>query len=93
MNREKIILAAVDCAKQKNYNTVTQSDIAKAAGVSPALVAHYCGSMDEIKASLLMYAYNHGVVPILAQAIGAGHISLSELDEKTCKSVLKHMQG
>ncbi|MBS1166059.1 MAG: betI 2 [Proteobacteria bacterium] len=55
IRRQQLIVAAVAAIHERGLNGVTMGDIAKRAGVSPALAHHYFGSKDELLAATMRH--------------------------------------
>lgn len=69
---EAIMVASLAAAAACTYTLVTRSQIAERAGVSPALVSHYLGSMNEARTMIMEYAVTWKDEQILAQGLAAG---------------------
>ena len=55
IRRRELIVAAVEAIHERGLNGVTMGDIAKRAGVSPALAHHYFGSKDELLSATMRH--------------------------------------
>lgn len=69
LRREHLLSAAVELAKRRGYQMLTREDVAAAAGVSPSLVSHVLGTVDDIKREVMERAITAGVVVVVAQGI------------------------
>jgi TetR/AcrR family transcriptional repressor of bet genes len=64
IRRRELIAATIEAIHERGLNGVTMGDIAKRAGVSPALAHHYFGSKDE----LLSVTMRHMLVEFAGEA-------------------------
>lgn len=55
IRRQELVVAAVEAIHERGLNGVTMGDIAKRAGVSPALAHHYFGSKDELLSATMRH--------------------------------------
>jgi AcrR family transcriptional regulator len=69
MNLETIIAAATGQARKYGVDRITRDLVAQRAKCSPALVSHYAGSMDEVKAAVVQVAIDTGDLQILANVL------------------------
>ena len=68
--REELLQAAAECAHQGfSYREITQQDIAKQAGVTPALITYHFVSMENLRHELMMWAIRNNDLQILAQGL------------------------
>lgn len=65
----QILAAAVKAAERHGYNRITRETIAKAAGVSEALVTHYMGTMPELRRAVMREAIRTECLPVIAQGL------------------------
>lgn len=65
MNKERIIEAAYVVAQEYGFSGITRSRVAKAAFISPGLVNHYLGTMDELRDEVMKMAISKGDLPII----------------------------
>jgi AcrR family transcriptional regulator len=66
---EQVLQAAVELAREIGYQQLTRNKIADFAGVSPALVSHYLGSMVETVDKVIEAAISGKVLEIIAQGL------------------------
>lgn len=71
MRREAILRAAVELSRKAGYMSVTRSDVAEAAGVSPALVTLYSKTMTQLRRDIMRHAVTDGVLEVIAQGLAA----------------------
>lgn len=69
LRRGNIMKAARELAKEYGYNKITQIDIADAAGVSTGAVYKTCGTMQEIRASIMRSAVELQIPLLIRQGI------------------------
>lgn len=67
--RELILLAAARCAKKGAYGEITQSEIAREAGISTGLVTYYFDNMDTLRNDLMTWAVETKDLLIVAQGL------------------------
>ena len=93
MRRDAILRAAVELSRKKGYMSVTRSDIAEAAGVSPALVTLYAKTIPQLRRDIMRYAVQNGVLEVIAQGLAArdGHAQKAsvELQRQAMESVIE----
>lgn len=70
--REAILRAAVGLSRRVGYLSVTRGAIAKAAGVSPALVTLRFEGMALLRADIMRYAVRESVLEVIAQGLAFG---------------------
>ena len=66
---ENVLDAAIATAKTMGYYAIRREDVASRANISPALVSHYFGTIEELRALVLKTAIKRGVLDILAQGL------------------------
>jgi AcrR family transcriptional regulator len=69
MNLESIIAAATAQARKYGVDRITRDLVAERAKCSPALVSHYCGTMDDLKKTVVQVAIDVRDLPILANIL------------------------
>jgi AcrR family transcriptional regulator len=65
----QILAAAVKMAAREGYQRITRETIAKAAGVSEALVTHYLGTMPELRRAVMREAVRTECLAVIAQGL------------------------
>lgn len=90
--RLEILNAAVDLAKENNYTTITQNQIAEYIGVSMPLISKYF-SMDELKEEVLKFAIEADVTEIIAQAISFKHPFVSQITKEQRDNAVNYIMG
>ena len=73
IRRQELIVATVAAIHERGLNGVTMGDIAKRAGVSPALAHHYFGSKDELLSATMRHLLGEFALAArrrLADAVG-----------------------
>ncbi len=88
-----ILGLAVELARHTGYNHLTRATVAGVAGVSEALVSHYFGSMDELKAAVMAEAVKRGVVEIVAQGLAAGNPAARSASEGLKQAAINWQMG
>jgi AcrR family transcriptional regulator len=86
-NANKILLAAVELAKWKDYKTISRHSVAKAAEVSPAMVQYYFDSMYGLWEAVIKYAIEHEILSIIARGYINNAIAPQELKWETRKKL------
>lgn len=69
MRKKQIINVALDLSKVDGYHKIGREDIATAAGVSPALVSKYFGTLNQLRRSIIRAAIKQEIPEIIAQGI------------------------
>lgn len=71
--KDDILAAAIKLAEGgQNYQRLTRDHIASAAGVAPALVSAYFGTMPNLRRDIMRAAVRDGSLRIIAQGLAAG---------------------
>ncbi len=73
IRRQELVIAAIEAIHERGLNGVTMGDIAKRAGVSPALAHHYFGSKDELLSATMRHLLGEFALAArrrLANAVG-----------------------
>lgn len=65
----QILSAALKAAAKQGYQRITRETIARAAGVSEALVTYHLGTMPELRRAVMREAVRTECLPVLAQGI------------------------
>lgn len=84
----QILAAAVAQAIQHGYQNIERQKIADAAGVSPALVSKYLGTMTNVKRDVLRYAVRNRILPIIAQGLAMKDKQAMKAPEQVRKDAL-----
>ena len=84
MRQEQILNAAVDLAKEGNYQTVTRKALSDSIGCTEPLISYYFGSMDNLRSEILKYAVECEVYEIIVQ----GMIAKDPFLETVCNDIL-----
>lgn len=69
LRRKHVLNKAIELAKTKGYNSLTRDDVATGANVSPALISHYFGNIDQLRIVVLKLAIKREVLEIVAQGL------------------------
>lgn len=77
-----LLHAAAELAKKHGYQNVTREQIAKAAGVSEALVSHHLGTMPNMRRALVRHAIANNILIVIGQAIAARDPHVRKVDAK-----------
>jgi AcrR family transcriptional regulator len=67
----QILAAALKLAAKHGYQRITREAIAEAANVSPALVSHHMGTMDQMRRAIMREAVRIECLPVIAQGLVA----------------------
>lgn len=67
----QILAAALKAAAKHGYQRITREAIARAAGVSEALVTHYMGTMPELRRAVMREAIRTECLPVVAQGVAS----------------------
>jgi AcrR family transcriptional regulator len=67
----QILAAALKLAAREGYARITREAIAGAAGVSPGLVTHHMGTMEQLRRDLMREALRAECLPVIAQGLVA----------------------
>ena len=71
MRREAILRTAVELSRTNGYTSITRSEIATEAGVSPALITLYAKTMTQLRRDIMRRAIRDGVLEVIAQGLAA----------------------
>lgn len=69
LRKDQILNTAINLAEKSGYNIITRSDVARHAKVSPGLVTHYFGTVEELRYEVIKKAIKSKVLRIIAQAL------------------------
>lgn len=69
----KILAEAVKQAARLGFMNIRRDDIAMAMGVAAGGVTYHWKHMDKLKTAVVRHAIDNQALPIIAQAITAGH--------------------
>jgi AcrR family transcriptional regulator len=69
LRRMHVLNKAIELAKTKGYNALTRDDVATGANVSPALISHYFGTIDQLRTVVLKLAIKREIPEIVAQGL------------------------
>lgn len=67
----QILAAALKLAAKDGYGRITREAIAAAAGVSPGLVTHHMGTMEQLRRDVMREAVRAECLPVIAQGLVA----------------------
>ncbi len=67
----QILAAALKLAMRAGYTRITREAIAAAAGVSPGLVTHHMGTMEQLRRDVMREAIRAKCLPVIAQGVVA----------------------
>lgn len=92
---ERIMLAATEIAIQEGYPAVTREGVARTAGVSPALISHYMGSVGELQHRVIARAIADRDPRIVAQAMIRDHplVRGSFIDDELRRVTQKYLRS
>lgn len=71
VRREQIVAAALDVAEDVGYTQMTREQIGVRAGVTGTLVAHYMGTMPNLRRAVMRAAVAQGRAAVVAQGLAA----------------------
>jgi AcrR family transcriptional regulator len=86
-----ILGVAIERARVEGWNQMTRAAVAEAAGISEALVSHYFGTMDELRATIMQEAIRRRVVEIVAQGLAAGNVVAKGAPDEVKQAALAYM--
>lgn len=66
---KRVLEAALDCARDKNYRLMTRADIAAYANVAESMVSHCLGDMNTIRSAVMDLAVRIEDPYVVAQGI------------------------
>lgn len=69
---QRVIDAAIECAKESGYRHITREAVAARACVAPATVFNAFGTMLDLKGRVMRVAVERGLVELVAQGIADG---------------------
>lgn len=72
LRRKHVLDVALELAKTKGYNVLTRDDIATGANISPALISHYFGTIENLRNDIIKLAVKCEVLEIIAQGLVRG---------------------
>lgn len=81
LRREQIIDAGLELALESGLHNVERGGICERASVSPALVNHYFGRIEQVREQILERAIERRSLPVIAQALAARHPAVAELPD------------
>lgn len=67
-----LIEHALVLATHAGVHRLTREQIAEAAGISPALVSHYLGTMGDMRRTIMRAAVKQRIVSVVARGIAVG---------------------
>lgn len=85
--KDRILRAAIECARNKNYLLITREEIALEANVPPSLVSHHLGSMDDVRNAVITKAIEIEDHILIAQGIVFKHRATLDITKKLRHSV------
>jgi AcrR family transcriptional regulator len=65
----QILAAALTLSVRSGYTRITREAIANAAGVSPGLVTHHMGTMEQLRRDVMREAVRVQCLPVIAQGL------------------------
>jgi AcrR family transcriptional regulator len=80
----QILAAALKLARRVGYQRMTREAIADAASVSPGLVTHHMGTMEQLRRDVMREAVRTACLPVIAQGLVAR--------DRHARKVLPHIQ-
>lgn len=69
VRKQELLEVAIKLANEGNYLTLTRQDIAREADVSPSLVPHYFGTMDNLREAIIREAIKRKLARIIAHGL------------------------
>lgn len=69
---QRILDAAIECAKESGYRHITREDVAARAGVAVGTVNNAYGTMLELKGAVMQAAVEREIIEIVAQGLADG---------------------
>jgi AcrR family transcriptional regulator len=71
--QQQILDEALRSAEVYGYTNITRQMIADHLDIAPGLVSHYCGTMDELRRTVMRHAVQQERLRVVAQGIIAKH--------------------
>lgn len=91
--RHSILQVALELAKEKGYQNVRRDQIASELRVSPGLIGHYYGTMNQLKRAIIRHAATNGVIEVLTQGVVAGDRHAITAARKNPQLVTDHINA
>ncbi len=76
-----LLAAALRLAAAEGWRTLTRDGVARAAGVSGALVTQRLGTMESIRRSVMRAAVRERCVPVVAEGLCVGDVHARRADD------------
>jgi len=87
----QILQAALAVAQTVGYNRMTRDQIAAHCGIPSSLIAYHCGTMVELRRSLVRHAIKTNNLVVLAQAIVAKDSRVKNLPDDIKRAALESL--
>lgn len=91
--KTELLQAAVALAAAHGYMNVTRGMIAERAGVTPALVPYYFGTMNELRRAIMSEAVRTRSLRIVAQGLADGHPKANRAPDELKREALAALLG
>lgn len=91
--KTELLDAAVALATRHGYMNVTRHMIAERAGVTPALVPYYFGTMNELRRAIMSEAIRVRALRIIAQGIADGHPKAKRAPDELKREAVMSLVG
>jgi len=72
VRKDHILRTALVAAKEVGYTSVTRNILSARAKVSPGLITHYFGTMEQLKRAVMRAAISLEVLEVIAQGLSMG---------------------
>lgn len=86
LRREHILNVAIECAERVGYLEFTRLDVARAAGISTALITRYYSSMTLLRDAVMQAAVLREIPTIIAQGLTHGDARAREAPDALKKA-------
>jgi AcrR family transcriptional regulator len=91
LRKLSILNAGIEVSRKTGYQKATRDAIAKRAGISSSLIAHFFPKMKDLRRAIIKYAITIDEYSIIAQGIVNGDKAALKISDDTYKKVLQHL--
>lgn len=90
----QILTAALAlCHSDTTYSRITRDEIAKKAGIPPALISYHLGTMPELRRHIMREAVRTECLPVIAQGLAARDRHALKAPEELRQRALQSLVG
>jgi len=91
--KAEILAAAMGLARERGFNRVLLTDVAKAAGCTHGLVLHYFHAVGQLHRAIMSEALHTGDAAILAQGLAVGNPKALKAPDALKLRAAQHLLG